>query len=298
VAFAPALAKPSFAFKSILFATDFSSASDSAAAVVHSLASMYGSTVYAVHVLPNNHTADWDESAWHWQFARANLQSFLENHNLRQLPHKVLIGTGNVAQRLAAFQRDISPDLVVLGTHGRTGVNKFFLGSIAERLFRTSSCPVLTVGPRVVPRTDRWQKFDNIVVATDFTESSVQGLRYAHAIAAQHSGRLIVLHAVDEIGLAIASYIDEVLPRAELRVRKWVNANLPDLSVVTLSAARFGHAADVILQAAALRHADLIVMSAHGSEFPAMAAHAPIDTAYTVVASANCPVLTVRASTK
>src|SRR5690242_13102469 len=90
MASAPALARNALAFKSILFATDFSYASNSAATVVRFLAFHYGSTVYAVHVLPGG-TSESHEGGWHWQFARATLQSFLENHRLRSFPHKMLI---------------------------------------------------------------------------------------------------------------------------------------------------------------------------------------------------------------
>lgn len=298
MASAPTLAKASFAVKSILFASDFSFASDAAASFVRMLASAYGSTVYAVNVLPYNEAGDWDDAAWRWQFARVNLQTFMENHRLRQFPHRILIGTGEVAERLTRFARDLSADLVVVGTHGRTGVNKFVIGSIAEQVIRTSTAPVMTVGPHVKPRTDATAGFHRVLVATDFTASCARALNCAAAIAEDNGARLLVVHAVDEVGLAIAGYVEEVLPQAERRVRKWVKAQITTLGVPWVAVARFGHAADVILQAGTEHNADLIVMGARRSEHPSLVAHSIAATAYKVVATANCPVLTVRNSEK
>jgi nucleotide-binding universal stress UspA family protein len=296
MASAPALARNTLAIKSILFATDLSYASDSAATYVRLLAANYGSTVYAVHVLP--HETDHEMASWHWQFARASLQSFLENHGLRRFPHKVVVGAGRVAERLSTFADDIAADLIVVGTHGRAGVNKFVLGSIAEQVFRTSKCPVLTVGPHVKPRDTFQTSFNTVLVATDFTDSCANALAYGAAMAEQNNGRLVVLNAVDESGLAIAGYVEEVIPKTEMRVRKWVHAHLSAVNVPWLALARFGHTADVLLRNAVQHRADLLVMGARASEHPGVTTHSFAATAYKVVSRADCPVLTVHARTE
>jgi nucleotide-binding universal stress UspA family protein len=220
------------------------------------------------------------------------LQSFLDNHDLHRFPHKTLVGSGAVAEQVSRFARELAPDLIVIGTHGRTGVNKFLIGSVAEQVFRTSTCPVLTVGPHVA-RIAQGSTFNTVVVATDFGESCANALIHGFAIAEQNSGRLLVLHAVDENGLAIQGWVDEVIPRAEMRVRKWASRILPRMTVPWLPLARFGHPANVLLRVATQQRADLIVMGARYSTHPNVAAHSIGATAYHVIADAGAPVLTV-----
>jgi nucleotide-binding universal stress UspA family protein len=53
---------------------------------------------------------------------------------------------GHVAQTVIDYARDVRADLIVMGTHGRTGLAHFIIGSVAERVVRLAPCPVLTVG--------------------------------------------------------------------------------------------------------------------------------------------------------
>lgn len=61
--------------------------------------------------------------------------------------YELLTRSGEPAAAIAMAQADIGADLIVMGTHGRTGISHFFLGSVAERVVRESGCPVLTVRP-------------------------------------------------------------------------------------------------------------------------------------------------------
>ena len=70
-------------------------------------------------------------------------------------------------------------DLLVLGTRGRTGIGKFFLGSVAEEIVRQAHCPVLTVGPHSPSEPPREGRFRQILYATDFSEESLAAAPYA-----------------------------------------------------------------------------------------------------------------------
>ena len=74
-------------------------------------------------------------------------------------------------------------DLVVLGTRGRTGMQKFLLGSVAEEVWRRSPVPVLTIGPKV-GRIRPIERFNFVLFATDFTTQSLAGLPCAVSMAA------------------------------------------------------------------------------------------------------------------
>jgi nucleotide-binding universal stress UspA family protein len=100
----------------------------------------------------------------------------------------------------------------VLGTHGRTGVGKLLLGSVAEEVFRSAPCPVLTVGPKV-PRLTKMPKrrtngdvepasvqFHHILYATDFHSQFQAAASYAFSLAQEFRTRLILLHVMEEYG--------------------------------------------------------------------------------------------------
>jgi universal stress protein A len=142
------------ALKNILFATDFSSSSNAALPYALSVAHRYGATLYAAHVIPTQAefllmspegwpSVDVDE--------KKRIQPDIDQleKQLQAIPHSVLTPEGNVANVLTQIIEEREIDLLVLGTHGRAGMGKLFMGSVAEEVFRRAPCPVLSVGPHV-----------------------------------------------------------------------------------------------------------------------------------------------------
>ena len=93
--------------------------------------------------------------------------------------------------------------LVVVGTHGRPGISKVLMGSVAERIFRQASCPVLTVGPNVSGEPEAIVDMHTILFPTDFSPESVAAVPYATSLAQEHQARVYLLHvtsgAVDDV---------------------------------------------------------------------------------------------------
>jgi nucleotide-binding universal stress UspA family protein len=117
----------------ILFATDFSPASEPAARVAREYAGRLGAHVHLVHV-----------TATDTAIATARLTGLATAFAPAPTVTRVLAGTSPAAA-IVAYAREHAIDLVVLGTHGRTGWSHALLGSVAELVVRTASCPVLTV---------------------------------------------------------------------------------------------------------------------------------------------------------
>ena len=141
------------AFKNILFATDFSSISDLALPYAVEIARRSGGTIHAVHVVPPDFyplvpPSEWPKMAQEEKEFREEKGPDLKR-NSRGLPHEFLFPGGSIRQHLATVIEDKNIDLLIVGTHGRTGTEKVLLGSVAEKIFRQATCPVLTVGPAV-----------------------------------------------------------------------------------------------------------------------------------------------------
>ena len=121
----------------VLFPTDFSPASEPAGRVARELALQVGGTLHVIHVVPP--VTDPTMAADRLNRAAADLGA--------GLAHEVALLSGRAAAEIVRYARDKGIGLVVLGTHGRTGVSRALLGSVAERVARTASCLVLTVPP-------------------------------------------------------------------------------------------------------------------------------------------------------
>ena len=144
------------AIKNILFATDFSEISEAALPYVTALSLRYGSTIHVAHVLPEvtflrPGAPDPAVIGSIYEDAHSLAQEKIQrlSDRLSGFPHHTYVRHGGVLEVIDELAREQEVDLIVLGTHGRTGLGKLVLGSIAEGIFRHASCPVLTVGPRV-----------------------------------------------------------------------------------------------------------------------------------------------------
>lgn len=85
------------------------------------------------------------------QSARRTMEEIAGQH-LHDIRCQLFVTTGDAAERVSAVQSALDADLIVIGTHGRRGVPRFFLGSVAERVVREAACPVLTIRQDESPR--------------------------------------------------------------------------------------------------------------------------------------------------
>src|SRR5262249_12936014 len=116
---------------------------------------------------------------------------------LRGVPHEVMSPIGDIADVIFRLVHDHQIDLLVFGTHGRSGLPKLLLGSVAEKIFRQSPIPVLTVGPHVPQRDNLVAEFSKIVLATNFSDQSEAALPYAVSFAQQYQTHLYALHVLE-----------------------------------------------------------------------------------------------------
>ncbi|HZQ68520.1 MAG TPA: universal stress protein [Terriglobales bacterium] len=284
------------ALRNLLFTTDFSEPSQVALPYVLALAQWYGAKVFILHSVPPEPPLpipmeplplSLDVS---WQHAQRHMQEFLLKNSFPGIEYESLLQQGEFWDVVSAAIRDHSIDMIVLGSHGRTGVKKIVLGSMAEQVFRRASCPVLTIGPHVATRPRALDTWKHILFATDFSPASTNALPYALSLAEENQADLSLLHMVplvplqqqDQVQKGLQKRLESLVPPDALA---WCK---PHYEV------RFDFAVDGILAAAAEIRADIIVLGVHTPRAPWAASHLPWATAYEVVCHAPCPVLTVR----
>lgn len=290
--------KSAVGFRHILFATDFSPAAAQAIPYVKTLAKCYEADLVVLHVR-NPILSPMAEPAAYDIYLEAmkaederNTKELLET--FAGIPTEVVIKEGGIQFRIEAVIEDKHTDLVVIGTRGRTGLKKMLLGSVAEEIFRTVKCPVLTVGPHAGQHSPLRGHIREILYATDFSPESQRAAAFAVSLAEEFQARLVVLHVVadQKVGDLVANH--EVLASSEKLVRQVVPWDAQGWCKPEYFVLR-GDAANAIVEFAAIREPDLIVLGARqekGVRGPAT--HLPTAIAHKVVSHAICPVLTVR----
>jgi nucleotide-binding universal stress UspA family protein len=291
-------AKTHVSLKNILFATDYSPAANAALPYVTGIAARYGSKIFAVHVrTPEVYGTALPES-WPILAEAAEKIGREEAAGLKRrlgdIPHEVVIGEGDVWGVVSRIVKIRDIDLIIVGTRGRTGIGKVFLGSVAEAIFRQAPVPVLTVGPHTSAEAEKKLEMKEILFATDFSDSAQAAAAYAISLAQEHEARLTILHVIEKPAVGEVVHPEQYVESTLRRLRGLVppEAELwcePHLQVDQ------GAPADRILAMAEKRHADLIVLGMRKTDAPmGVATHLGRATAHKIVSHATCPVLTVR----
>ena len=180
----PVEARSRISLKKILFATDLSHASEAAIPYVLETARLYGSKVEIVHVRPRGGDGS----------AAQEKELIRVADRLQTVPHETSCHDGDTRQVLLKLAAENAFDLIVVGTHGRSGLGRVLLGSVAEALFREAPCPVMTVGPRLASDPQWNLKIGEILYATDL-DPALLDLAYAISLAQENQAKLTILNA-------------------------------------------------------------------------------------------------------
>lgn len=279
----------------IICPTDFSDSAAGALAESLRLARWFGANVTVLHVLPFAVPIAGDVgyipmSVSNGEEVRnaklAEIQRFVDAREHTRVPIEMMLLEGDPSQEISNAVRETGADLVVMGTHGRSGLKRLALGSVTESVLRDPPAPVLTVHQGVAHRKGLFRR---IVCATDVSERTARTMAVAMALADEGAKHLTVLHVIEEgrespggdLERAALAALQKLIPdeaRNSYRIEEHV---------------AFGQANREILRIAAEEGADLIVMGAHrhgafGGLFGS--------TVRGVVRDAACPVLLVPAA--
>jgi nucleotide-binding universal stress UspA family protein len=297
--------------KSVLIATDFSKTSERPLRHALALARHYGSKFCLAHVVsamgfrlagPDVVSAATDAA---WRDGRNLENDLVQSGALAGLRHDVIVRLGDVWPQLEQVIRQEEVDMVVIGTHGRRGLGKLVLGSVAEQIFRHADCPVLTVGPGCGEESpaQTTRPVRPFLFATDFQETSLHALPCAISFANHFGARLVLLHVIPSVPMpsgpkwCTAGDVMRMRESARMAGLRQLEALIPnhiDWKVRPEFVVQFGSSSEKILQTADTLQADAIVMGLHRSGLIRRTAHMPWATASEVVCRARCAVLTVR----
>ena len=211
----------------------------------------------------------------------------------------VVVVEGSPVRAILDRAQQLPADLLVMGTHGRGGFEALFLGSVTEKVLRSTHVPVLTVPPPV-SRVET-VIYKTILCPLEFSDPSIRALEYALTLAEESGVRLILLHVIEllvdarrfsEVShFSVLEYHRHLEEDARARLRSAIPAEArvwctPEERVLS------GTPYPAILETAQLEKAELIVMGVHGKG--ALNRRLFGSTTHHVIREARCPVLTLR----
>jgi nucleotide-binding universal stress UspA family protein len=297
------------AINRILCPIDYSEFSRHALDHALAIAQWYSASVTAVFVLPQVASLIPAGAPGLYPpivFAAADLQQFKAHLDAfvadsgSPVPVETLVVEGSVVGEITRLARELPADLLVMGTHGRSGFDRVVLGSVTEKMLRKALCPVLTVPSRVSNVPAGPIQFRRILCAIDFSASSFRALAFAESLAEEAHAHLRVLHVLEPasifepvpMGGSGGPVVDPRAVGAALQeLRSTISSEPRAYSQVT-ETITIGKAYREILREAAEQQSDLIVIGAHGAR---LGSGAFGSTTNHVVRAAPCPVLSLRA---
>ncbi len=223
-----------------------------------------------------------DRAAWKYT------EKFVNRHLPPELVDSIKVIEGDAVDAVLKALQKSKADLVVMGTHGRTGLTRIRLGSVAESVLRQTKKPIVTVGPQAL-KSGRVGKIQNVFCPVDYSELSHRALEWASEIAEKAGARLTVGHVQTDGSSA---------SEAE-RARQVLCGSIPTDMRGRCSieeVVRQGRPAEQIVREAEKLKADLVVLGARPRHDLGSLLFG--STTETVIRSATCPVLSVIAESR
>jgi nucleotide-binding universal stress UspA family protein len=208
-----------------------------------------------------------------------------------------VVKEGLVAGEILRFAEASRADVVVMGTHGRSGFQRLILGSVTESVLRHAACPVLTVPPGVADAVPVGPElFRRILCAVDFSAPSLRALDYASSLAQEGEASLTVLHVfepvADYVAVTVGGVDNKAMQAAAERHLHTLVAGRANGSGEVITMLAVGKPGREILEVAEAQQIDLIVLGVAGRGAADIFWFG--STANQVVRRASCPVLTLR----
>jgi nucleotide-binding universal stress UspA family protein len=297
-------------FRNILCPIDLSEASSRTLVYAVAVARWYGARLTVLHVVPTFEPMQVRSGALGDHVDVVSpvtreevldaLRGAVDAAGAGTLDVTVTADAGGAAGVIVDHAVRTSADLVVMGTHGRSGFERLLLGSVTEKVLRKAPCPVLTVPPHALASATDEVLFRRVLCPMDFSPSALQAFGFSVDLARQANGSVTALHVIEwmpdaepgaPVNIDIAAYRESLETEAQARLQTLLT-DVPHASGETEGVVVFGRAYREVLALAESRNADLIVMGSQGRGGVGLALFG--STTQHVVRAARCPVLIVR----
>ena len=282
--------------KNILCPVDFFPASDAAVVYAAGLASNYDATVHLLHVIGLAPTT------YEFPMATIDLTKTLEETSQKELKRlaevvrargaavEVELRAGDVYDEIKRAIAVVKPELVVMGTHGRRGVERWFMGSTTEKLLRHSPVPLVTIGAAGEKFLNA-ARFRKILVTTDFSDGTPDALAYAFSVAQENESQVTLLHVLNDVPADYSGkYRNSLINGLRKQLDEMVPAEAKNWCDI-VTRVDSGIPYRIILRTIEDERPDLLVMNIHGKGMLDRALLG--STAERVVRAASCPVMMI-----
>jgi nucleotide-binding universal stress UspA family protein len=290
-------------FRTLVLAADFSENSKEVFRAAVSLADEEMSRLIVIHVVEPSRAPDRATDLGQRSAPLDERVDTGDHESLRQKLSEVYaprrpidvachVREGEISEEILRMAGEAGADLIVVGTHGRTGLRRMLMGSIATAVLRGAHCPVLAL--RSGAQTHPGQQFQVILHPTDFSVSSEAALRAARTLARNLGARLVVVHVAPVAVVMGGTMAAEIDPQYDLDLLEAIRHRLdgPDLEYPMETRLVQGLEPEEILRVAREVSSDLIVMGTHGRT--GMGRLLMGSVAESVLARADCPVMVVK----
>ncbi|MBI2821570.1 MAG: universal stress protein [Acidobacteria bacterium] len=257
--------------RKILFSTNFTPLSRKALDYTLELAKKTGAKILGAYVLkfpmpvyslfppPPRHRSELEA------ISRAKLQAFFQGPGLENVEIETRLSLGSPEQELNKLATRERADLIVVGKHSRSTLERFFIASTTEKILRETRKPVLVL-PDAAAGSVRWKP---VVCAVDFSNASLQGLKFAIELARDYRVDLRVIHVL-ELGPAVEALGEETrvhLASVPARVKSKLDAVVATFGAPreTTTAVVQGKPSEMIVEEAARARSDLLVVGRRGN---------------------------------
>ncbi len=294
--------------RKLLFPTDFSRCANQALAHALHLARCHKAELHVLHALVLHGCTNGKTLSAEIDSVETQLE-LVAADRMRSVTKDLTVGVPVVVRArkrgissapvILEYANEHDIDLIVMGTHGRRGLEHLFLGSVAEEVVRFAPCPVFTVRESKEPKSAK--AVERILVPVDFSTHSQTAVTYAKGLAGAYNARLQLLHVIEPVvypsfyALDTTNFFDWMAAtevQAGLQLHRFLeSSNGPevpaDFYVIR------GRAATDIVDFAVSKSSDLIVMATHG--LTGMKRLYLGSVCEKVVRFSRCPVFTVKA---
>jgi len=288
--------KPELNLETVIYATDFSLCSKKAGFYAARLAAYFSAKLLVTHAFTLEQAAMEVEIRDRQLSQQRNiLTQFLSKEaallgatSVQVIP--VLL-EGEPEYVVPGLADKHGPSVIVLGTHGGGSLERGIIGSVAEKILRSTVWPALTVGPQVQPLSSQTFPFEKILFATDFTAAAANAAIYAVTLAQVFGAKIDVLNVIQEAAIEHPDRLADF----QTRFFSALDALVPQCAKEFCDPRTYvvvGGAHDKILEHIRDRSIDLLVLGIRKTSHISMEMRT--SGAFRIIVDAPCPVLTIR----